>query len=46
MDYLFYFLATLQGSCGYKHMKLARRKHPDCPADSCKRLSINQMAVG
>ena len=26
--------------------ELARRKHPDYLADSCKRLSVNQMAAG
>ena len=27
-------------------MKITRRKHPDHPVDSCKRLSVNRMAAG
>ena len=27
-------------------MKITRKKHSDCLVDSCKHLSINQMAAG
>ena len=33
-------------SNGYRCLKNTRRKHPDCLADSCKRLSVNRMAAG
>ena len=33
-------------ACGYKHMKSAGRKHPDCLTDSCKHSSVNRMAAG
>ena len=34
------------GSYGYKYLKIVRRKHPNCLADSCKCLSVNRMAAG
>jgi len=40
--YLFVYLFIY----GYKYLKIARRKHPDCLVDSCKYSSINQMAAG
>ena len=40
-----YELLTKLGSYGYRYLKTARIRHPDCLADSCKHSSINQMAA-
>ena len=43
-----YDLATLIDALfgGQMYMSLDRRKYPDCPAETCKHLSVNWMAAG